>query len=192
MPIPRGRAFLQIEATNIRDIRGRFALVRDKLAAEYSRELMRDSGRLLVKELKEEAPVGRHYTFEGAEYEPQRRLRDSFFYRTYVRGKKIQLSIYSKAGDILRYVIRGTRPHKRGRRTILPKKPGGKLAFYWARKRKSVIVSSVQHPGTLPNLFHERAYKVAQPGLDKLLRKAAGKTARALLWEAPPEPLEVV
>jgi len=192
MPIPRGKAFFQIEATNIRDIKGRFALVRDKLAAEYARELMRDSGRLLVKELKEEAPVGRHYTFEGAEYEPQRRLRDSFFYRTYVRGHKILLSIYSKAFDILGYVIRGTRPHKRGRRTILPRKPGGKLAFYWAKKGKSVIVSSVQHPGTLSNLFHERAYKEAQPELDELLRKAAGRTARALLWEAPPEPLIVV
>lgn len=191
MPKPTGRGFLQIEATNIRDIKGRFVAVRDKLAAEYARELMRESGRVMVRHLKEEAPVGRHYTFEGAEYEPRKRLRDSFFYQTRVKGKRIVLSIFSRSGDILRYVIRGTRPHKRGRRTILPRKPGGKLAFYWARKGKSIIVSSVQHPGTLPNLFHERAYKEAGPELDGLLRKAANKTARALLWEKPPEPLVV-
>lgn len=187
MAIPRGRAFFQIEATNIRDIKGRFALVRDKLAAEYARELMRDSGRLVVKHLGEEAPVGKHYTFRGKEYDPKKRLRDSFFYRTYVQGKKIILSIYSSARDILEYVVQGTRPHP-----IFPKKPGGLLAFYWARKEKSVIVSSVQHPGTIANRFQERAYEKAEPELDVLLRKAAGKTARALLWEAPPAPLEVI
>jgi len=186
MPKPTGKAFIQIEATNIRDIKGRFVLVRDKLAMEYARELMRDSGRVLVRELKEEAPVGKHYTFKGKEYEPEKRLRDSFFYRTFVRGKKIVLSVYSRAMLILSFVTQGTRSHP-----IFPRKPGGKLAFWWARKRKSVILSSVQHPGTIANAFQERAYEKADPELDVLLRKAALKTARALLWESIPEPIKV-
>jgi hypothetical protein len=182
-----GRGFIQIEATNIRDIRGRFAAIRDKEAVEFARELARESGRILVDHLKEEAPVGKHYTFEGTEYEPARRLRDSFFYRTYVRGKTIRLSIYSKAGDILRYVARGTRPHP-----ITPRQPGGLLAFYWAKEKKSVIVSSVEHPGTLANRFHVRAYKKAEPELEKRRKRMALRMARAMLWEASPEPLQVV
>jgi len=192
MPKPAGKAFFSIEVTNIRDIMGRFATMRDKGAVEYSRELVRGVGRVLVKHLAEEAPVGKHYTFQGQEYEPARkRLRDSFFYRTYIRGKTVRLSIYSSAGDILRYVIRGTYPYKRGRRTIRAKRKKA-LAFWWARKKKSVVVKSVQHPGSLPNLFHERAYKEAKPEIEKLQRRAARLMARALLWEAPPSPLEVV
>jgi len=191
VPKPAGRAFLQIEATNIRGIKGRFVDIRNKFAAQYSRDVLRQIGRILVKHLGKEAPVGKHYRFDGTEYEPPKRLKDSFFYRTYVRGKKIRLSIYSGVGNVLRYVILGTYPYKRGRRTIRPRHKGA-LAFYWARQKKSVVVASVQHPGSLPNLFHERAYKTAEPEIDLLQRKAARQTARAMLYEAPPVPLEVI
>lgn len=192
MPKPAGRAFFTIEVTNIRDILGRFAAMRDRGAVEHAREMTRGIGRILVKHLGEEAPVGKHYTFRGREYEPARkRLKDSFFYRTYIRGKTIRLSIYSSAKDILRYVIRGTYPYKRGRRTIRARRAKA-LAFWWARKKKSIVVKSVQHPGSLPNLFHERAYREARPEIEKLQRRAARLMARALLWEAPPRPLEVV
>lgn len=192
MPKPKGKAFFSIEVTNLRDIRGRFAAMRDRGAVEHARELTRDVGRVLIKHLGEEAPVGKHYRFTGQEYEPARkRLRDTFFYRTYERGKTIRLSIYSSAGEILRYVIRGVYPYKRGRRTIRARRAKA-LAFWWARKQKSIVVKSVQHPGSLPNLFHERAYRQASPEIEKLQRRAARLMARALLWEAPPEPLEVV
>lgn len=192
MPKPAGKAFFSIEVTNIRDIRGRFVAMRDRGAVEYSREMVRGIGRIMVKRLHDEAPIGKHYTFKGQEYEPARkRLKDTFFYRTYIRGKTVRLSIYSSAKKILSYVIRGVYPYKRGRRTIRARKKKA-LAFWWARKQKSIVVKSVQHPGSLPNLFHERAYRKAQPEIEKLQRRAARLMARALLWEAPPSPMEVV
>lgn len=192
MPKPKGKSFFSIEFTNLRDIKGRFAAMRDRGAVEYSRELVRGVGRILIKHLHDEAPVGKHYTFKGQEYEPARkRLKDTFFYRTYIRGKTVRLSIYSSAGDILRYVIRGVYPYKRGRRTIRARKKKA-LAFWWARKGKSIVVKSVQHSGSLPNLFHERAYREAMPEIERLQRRAARLMARALLWEAPPTGLEVV
>ena len=186
-----GKSFFTIEITGIRDVKGRYAAMRDKGAVRHARGLLKEIGRILVGALREEAPVGRHYTFEGAEYEPPKRLRDSFFYRTYVRGKTIRLSIYSKASKILRFVILGTRPHKRGRRTIRPRRALA-LALYCARKQKSMVVASVQHPGTLPNLFHERAYRIAKPEIERLQRKAAKRMARSLAWAGPPAPLEVI
>lgn len=53
-----------------------------------------------------------------------------------------------------KYVLHGTRPH-----VILPRKPGGRLRFYWFRMGKWAILRKVNHPGTMANNFMERALK---------------------------------
>jgi hypothetical protein len=40
---------------------------------------------------------------------------------------------------------RGTRPH-----LILPRRPGGKLAFYWTHAGRFVVLPRVNHPGNAP------------------------------------------
>jgi len=186
------KPFFTLQATNIRDVKGRFAYMADKGARKHARDLMRDIGRIMVDELKEEAPVGEHYTFRGQRIQPAQRLRDSFFFRTYIRGKEIRLGVYVKPKQAkkLGWVIRGTHPFKRGRRIIRPRKAKA-LAFYWARKQKSMVVAYVKHPGTLPNPFHERALKKARGKIDKKRRQAARRVAEETFMKWP-QGLEVI
>jgi hypothetical protein len=186
------KPFFQLQATNIRDVKGRFAYMADKGAQKHARDLMRDIGRILVDELKEEAPVGEHYTFRGQRIQPAQRLRDSFFFRTYIRGKEIQLGVYVKPKQRkkLGWVIRGTHPFKRGRRIIRPRRAKA-LAFWWARKQKSMVVAYVKHPGTLPNPFHERALKKARGKIDRKQRQAARRVAEEMFMKFP-QGLEVI
>lgn len=47
--------------------------------------------------------------------------------------------------DIVTFLEFGTKPH-----VILPKKPGGVLAFYWEKIGEFVFLKKVNHPGTKP------------------------------------------
>lgn len=180
------KPFFTLQATNIRDVKGCFAYMRDQGAQKHARDLVRDVGRILVDELKEEAPVGEHYTWQGQRISPDQRLKDSFFYRTYIRGKQIHLGVYVKPKQRkkLGWVIRGTQPFKRGRRYIYPKTKKA-LAFYWARKQKSMVLAYVKHPGTLPNPFHERALRKAQPKIEKKQRQAARLITEDMIMRFP-------
>ena len=53
-----------------------------------------------------------------------------------------------------KYVIHGTSPH-----VIRPKKPGGRLSFYWFRMGKRMSLPKVNHPGTASNDFMIRGLK---------------------------------
>jgi hypothetical protein len=53
-----------------------------------------------------------------------------------------------------KYVINGTRPHM-----IFPKKPGGRLRFFWWKKARMVAFRHVRHPGTAANDFLLRGLK---------------------------------
>lgn len=55
------------------------------------------------------------------------------------------------------YVDQGARPHP-----ILPKKPGGRLVFFWPKVGHVVFLRSVKHPGN-------RAYQFLQAGLERAL-----------------------
>jgi hypothetical protein len=55
------------------------------------------------------------------------------------------------------YVDQGARPHP-----ILPKKPGGRLVFFWPKVGAVVFLRSVKHPGN-------RAYQFLQAGLERAL-----------------------
>lgn len=189
MPKP----FFTIRMTNIRDAAGVFRSMADKGAVEHARNLARGVGKIMVEEFKAEAPVGKHYTFTGQLYEPGKRLRDSFFYRTYIKGKGVELGVYVKPDQSkkLGWVIRGTHPFKRGRRIIRPVRAKA-LAFYWARKQKSMVLPYVKHPGTLPNPFHERALKKARPRIEKMERQAARNIAEGMFMRWPKGLVEVI
>ena len=198
------KPFFTLRMTNIRDAAGVFRNMADKGAVEHARNLTREVGKIMVEELKAEAPVGKHYTFTGQLYEPGKRLRDSFFYRTYIRGKAVKLGVYVKPDQRkkLGWVIRGTHPFKRvrqpdgnhderGGRIIRPVRAKA-LAFYWARKQKSMVLAYVKHPGTLPNPFHERALKKARPKTEKLERRAAKNIAEEMFMRWPKGMVEVI
>jgi hypothetical protein len=55
----------------------------------------------------------------------------------------------------VKFVIHGTAPH-----LILPKKPGGRLKFFWARKGKFMSLPHVNHPGTMANDFLTRGLRI--------------------------------
>lgn len=186
LPIPsksRGAQLFRIELSGIKDARMKFADFRDKKAMAHSREMARRMGRVYVKYLKDEAPVGKHFTWRGEPVEPKKRLRDSFTFKTFERGYKIILNLYSSVKHI-RWVILGSFPYKRGRRPIRPRRKSA-LAFWWARKRRSVVCSVVMHPGSLPNLFHRRAFRRAKPEIEAIRRRAARWMIRSLSWEGP-------
>jgi len=185
------KPFFTIRMTNLRDAAGKFRSMADKGAVEHARNLAREVGKVMVEEFSAEAPVGKHYTFSGQLYEPAKRLRDSFFYRTYVKGKGVELGVYSKTPDKLGWVIRGTHPFKRGRRIIRPVRAKA-LAFYWARKQKSMVLPYVKHPGSLPNPFHERALRIAQPKVERLERRAARSIAEEMFMRWPKGMVEVI
>ena len=52
------------------------------------------------------------------------------------------------------YPDQGTKPHP-----IYPKKPGGRLVFFWPKVGHVVILRSVQHPGNRGSKFLERGLR---------------------------------
>jgi hypothetical protein len=52
------------------------------------------------------------------------------------------------------FILHGTKPH-----IIKPKKPGGRLRFYWWRTGRVMHLKIVHHPGTIPNDFMTRGLK---------------------------------
>jgi len=55
----------------------------------------------------------------------------------------------------VKFVIHGTAPH-----IIRPRKPGGRLKFFWIRKGRVVALPFVKHPGTMANDFLGRGLKI--------------------------------
>lgn len=107
-----------------------------------TRVLMDAGGRIILAALKDEAPVK-----TGA-------LRASIVQRsTGAQGAGFYALAYGE------YVVHGTRPH-----LILPKT---KQALYWPGARHPV--RSVNHPGTKPNDFVQRAVLRSEPALRTLM-----------------------
>lgn len=185
-----GAQIFDLEVVGLRDALGRFAAFRDKGAVEHARGLCRAVGRIQVKYLKKEAPVGEHYDWRGHRIEPKKRLKDSFTFKTLARGGKVTLRVYSSVKHVV-YVILGVRPYKRGTRPIYPRRASA-LAFFWARKKKSVVCARVDHPGSLPNPFHIRAQRRAEKEMDILIRRASRLAVRSLAWDLPGGQMEAI
>lgn len=166
-------AFVTIESRpTFRDLQGRFTRGTDALIAE-KREQMRDLGRKYVMYAKEEAPEGK-----------TGRFKESIRYRTDEHGSEITLRAYS-AQPLGTFIIGGTKAHK-----IQAKSSGGALYFFWPRVGMYTVVPRsdgfktheaggklwigkgyVDHPGTKPNPFHQRAYESLRPEIQAALRK---------------------
>lgn len=74
-------------------------------------------------------------------------LRDSIVSRLVQEGG--ELVVYVGSYDPIALLHhQGTVPH-----LISPRRPGGKLAFWWPKKNRITVLPRVHHPGTRPNRY---------------------------------------
>lgn len=163
-----------------RDVLGRFVKA-DAALMEGKRDEMRTLGQNLVAKLKEAAPVGKTGKF-----------RDSHTFKTFERGKEIELRTYS-ASPLGNFIRLGTKPHR------IVAKNAKALAFYWPKVGMMTFVPRagfpftgeaggnfwigkgyVAHPGTRPNPYQERALAGMSPAMQESLRKIALRYTESL------------
>ncbi|SIS88382.1 hypothetical protein [Alicyclobacillus vulcanalis] len=111
-------------------------------------DLVEQTAETLTPFLKQNAPVGQHYRFDGTML-PGGQLRDSLRFEIGMYGARL---LGAKQGI---YVIGGTRPHP-----IFPRRAKA-LAFFWPKVGHGVVFGRVNHPGTKPNDFREAALQQA-------------------------------
>lgn len=145
---------ISVETVGFRDVLGRFAKAQKEVVG-INRELVREAGRLYIRSLRDEAPVGE-----------TRRLRDSFSFKTFERPTGLDLRVYSSDPNI-QYVIKETAPHEIA--------GGPYLAFFWSKVGQPVVLRRVMHPGTKANPFHERAYTKVEGKFATLVNKAGSR-----------------
>ena len=121
-----------------RDIRGRFAKATRDLE-ESKRTMMRGLGRRYVVLARDEAP------------EKTGAFKKGIRFRTFMRGDRVGFTV-STPQPLGKWIIEGTKPHE-----ITPKGPGYPLRFFWEKLGKVVYTYHVNHPGTKPNPFTQRA-----------------------------------
>jgi hypothetical protein len=102
--------------------------------------------------LKAKAPVAK---------ENGGRLRDSIRHKQ-VNGSGLTVTFYTEV-PYARYVLDGTRPHEIRPRTA--------KALHWKDAGGDVFAQVVNHPGTRPNKFPERAIKPLLPALQGRFRQ---------------------
>lgn len=141
----------------LRDIRGRFAKADANLLKNK-----RDAARLL----------GRHWVEIAKDEAPERsgKFKGSIRFRTFQTGVNVGFTT-SAAQPLGSYIVFGTRPHR-----IYPRRAGA-LYFFWGKVGMYTVVPKngtgftgrsggkfwigkgyVNHPGTKPNPYTERAY----------------------------------
>ena len=111
-------------------------------------DLVEGVSETLTPFLRQNAPVGEHYRFDGTLL-PGGQLRDSLHFTvgqfgSYLAGAKQGV-----------YVIGGTKPHP-----ITPK-VAPRLAFFWPKVGKGVYRQHVNHPGNKANDFRWTAVQQA-------------------------------
>lgn len=173
--------FITYRLIQFRDVLGRFTKASQE-ARDLARDFARQGGRLLVAELKRQAPVGTHYEIHDdgtvTESRPET-LKKSIKFRTFNRSWGVEIRFY--AAEHAKFVIAGTRAHRIAARV---KKC---LRFFWPNAPLGVVTRSgvvhfrsVWHPGQKKNEFNLRALKEANPELHRLLQKHAGIVKRTL------------
>lgn len=157
------RADFSIEAFGYRDVLGRFTK-RTEALAKARRELAREAGQAVVKQLKIHAPRKTGKFAEG------------LFYRTYEDGDKVEIRFYAggEHGYVLPFLAYGTHDH------IIPtggsaaqKAKGYPLRFFWQKGPHGpgyYAFWQVHHPGTNASPFIGYARVSAQPIVRDLLR----------------------
>ncbi len=163
-----------ISKPTFRDLRGRFARADEALLTE-KRERIRALGRRYVEIARQEAP------------ERTGKFRKSLIYRTFQSGDEVGFTAYSQQ-PLGTFIVLGTKPHiiqarqksalyffwpKVGMDTIVPK--GGGFKTHVAGGRLWIGKGYVNHPGTQPNPYHERAYATWLPEAEIELRRISLK-----------------
>jgi hypothetical protein len=129
---------------SFRDIQGRFTKANDDLLKD-KRDEMRSLGQRWVKFMREEAPKNTGKFAEGIRF------------TTRQQGETITLN-GTMPQPLGTFITEGTKPHP-----IFPKRAGGFLRFNWPKAGGIVFFRSVNHPGTKPNKFSDRAFRKWEP-----------------------------
>lgn len=162
---------LQFEAKGYRDAQGRFAKRTEELAMAR-REIVWTEGREMTKALRKHAPKSSGVFARGIIYVLQE------------GAQATTLSILStgRHAFLLPFIVHGTRPHqipRGGSAAQLAK--GYPLRFYWEKGPKGPGIYyfwSVNHPGTKPNPFIDRALAERQPIMAANVQKMATKLTK--------------
>jgi hypothetical protein len=148
---------LKFELVGYRDVKGRFARASDELR-RAKRDEMRALGRTTVDTLQYYAPKDSGKFAEGIKY------------RTDESGNRTTLTLYvgGEHAFLLDIITGGSRDHPIYPRGNYP------LRFFWPRGPEGPKVyyyMSVQHPGTIPNPFVERAMDALSPQFEMALSR---------------------
>lgn len=167
---------LKVKTEGLRDLAGHFAKLADKDLVNIRREELRELGKQIVVQMREEAP------------KDTGRLQQSIGYRTDLDQHGMTLTVYVGA-DYAKYVQSGTRPHW---------VPAAALEGWAARHginvfalQKSIAtrgtsVRALDKYGTFANAFHERALAKSRDDIDVTARRIGQRVAEAVTkWVAP-------
>ena len=135
-----------------RDFDGRFARA-DKDLLNDRRDGARDLGRLFVGYAADEAPKRTGDFAKGIKF------------RTFQRADSLGFTI-SDPQPLGKWIRLGTKPH-----SIRPKRPGYPLAFYWPKIGGMMFTYHVNHPGTKPNAYIDRARARWEPDAQKDIKR---------------------
>lgn len=147
---------ISLSVQGAREASGRFSRTARGLDKVLREELSLARG-LLISMVKAEAPVQTGRLLKG------------------ISGRTLSnptRTIVTSSAPYTKYVIGGTRPHM-----IYPRNARA-LSFTIGGRR--VFASRVQHPGTKPNPFHERAFKKAGGLVQGVLRKIGARVVSEL------------
>lgn len=150
---------LDVQEHGLRDIHGRFARFSEEMQ-DVNRDVLRNLGRKYVDTLREEAP---HDT--GA-------LREGITFKTYERGKDLELRITSHA-SYTAFVLGGTRPHSAPISALqgwADRHGINVWALWWSIKKRGTSMWSFYTYGDKANRFQARAEQKMQPEFETTVR----------------------
>ena len=152
--------FIKVEARpTFRDIEGRFTQAREQLLRDRQ-QAMKNIGRKYVAAAKKEAPG--------------KKFPESIGFQTYTTVDGVGFRAYA-AQPLFTFITEGTRPH------IIRGNPI--LAFHWERGPEGpgkYFFHYVNHPGTEPNPFHERAWEQTEGEITPEMQKISTRMFNSL------------
>jgi hypothetical protein len=125
------------------------------------------AGDILVSEMSAQSPIGDSVNDPTAGTLAQSHsARDG-------DGGRLEIVSTDSRGPIAAYVIRGTEPH--------PIDPVTASVLHWVGPDGDVFASHVEHPGTQPNPYNERAWEAKRAEVVTLFKATVGSGMVAAL-----------
>ena len=137
-----------------RAVSGKFVRANKELKKER-RVALQSIGRRYIPIAQQEAPV------------KSGKFRKSLRFRTAMQGDNVVLTT-SSLQPLGKWIIEGTKRHR------IVAKRAKVLAFFWLKGPSGpgmYFYRSVNHPGTKPNPYHERAWRRVRPYSHEILRR---------------------